>query len=146
MELVTGESTLFGMFTTLAGVCPGCLTSTHISTIVGDNTFGTTHNYVHCLTVEDGVLRTKNQRLLQQTGVLCFGCFINGNLGIGMFPECEEIAIRTQRSEASGRIGRPRSFRLQCIRSRHAQMRQSASPAVPDDAVVIEDLLELGGG
>jgi hypothetical protein len=88
----------------------------------------------------------QNSVPLPQTRVLGPGCCVNGNVAIGVFPEGEEIFIGCERSDAGGGIRPLRSVRLQCIRSRQAQVRQRASPAVPDDAAVIEDLLELGGG
>jgi hypothetical protein len=88
----------------------------------------------------------QNSVPLPQTRVLGPGCHIDRNVAVGVFPECEEIFVGCERSDAGSGIRPLWSFRLQCIRSRHTQMRQGASPAVPDNAAVIEDLLELSGG
>ena len=82
---------------------------------------------------------------LLQLRVLRLRLPVDGNLWVGIFPERKEVLVRGQRSDASGiGIGAARSLHLHCVRAGHAQMRQSSRPAVPDDAAVVEDLLELG--
>ena len=71
----------------------------------------------------------------------------DGDVGVGVFPEGEEIFVGGERPDAGGiGIRSLRSSRLQGIGTSHSQMRQRSRPAVPDDAAVVEDLLELGGG
>ena len=88
---------------------------------------------------------TQNKRALLQLRVLGFGLLQDGDVGVGVFPEGEEIFVGSECSDA-GSIGvcSLRVFRLQRIRTRHAQMRQRSRPAVPNDAAVVENFLELG--
>src|ERR1019366_4082539 len=84
---------------------------------------------------------------LLQLSVFLFRFFQDGNVGVGVFPESEEIFIGGERPDAGGiGIRSLRSSRLQSVRTSHSQMRQSSSPAVPDDAAMVGDLLKLGGG
>jgi hypothetical protein len=75
------------------------------------------------------------------------GLLQDGDVGVGVFPEREEIFVGGEGSNA-GRIGirALRSSRLQSVCTGHAQMRQRSRPAVPDDPAVVENLLKLGGG
>ena len=76
---------------------------------------------------------------------LCF--FQDGDIGIGVFPEGEEVFVGGERAHAGGiGIRSLRSSRLQGVGASHSQMRQSPRPAVPDDAAVVENLLKLDGG
>ena len=72
---------------------------------------------------------------------------LDGDVGVSIFPEREEIFVGSERPNAGGiGIGSLRGSRLQGVGASHAQMRQGSRPAVPDDAAVVEDFLELGGG
>ena len=85
--------------------------------------------------------------LLLQFRVLGFGLLQDGDVGVGVFPEREEIFVGGERPDAGGiGIRSLRSSRLQGVGTSHAQMRQRSRPAVPDDAAVVDDLLKLGGG
>src|ERR1017187_7336782 len=80
---------------------------------------------------ENEVLRT-----LPQLRVLRLGFLKDGNSGVGIFPEREEVLIR---SPGFGRISRNN------VGPSQPQMRQCAGQLVLNYAGVIEDLLELGG-
>ena len=60
----------------------------------------------------------KFQRLMQFR-VVGFGFLQDGNVGVGIFPQCEEIFVGAERPDASG-IG-SRSSRLQRIRASYSQ-------------------------
>ncbi len=84
--------------------------------------------------------------LLLQLGVLSFGFFQDGDVGISIFPEGEEIFVGSKRPDPGGiGIRDLRGSRLQSVGASHSQMRQRSRPAVPDDAAVVDDLLKLGG-
>src|SRR5580658_3731510 len=84
---------------------------------------------------------------LLQFRVLGFGLFEDGDVGVGVFPEGEEIFVGSERPDVGGiGIGPLRGSRLQGIRTSHPQMRQCSRPAVPYDADVVENLLKLGSG
>src|SRR5271170_2302872 len=86
------------------------------------------------------------RRPLLQLRVLGFGLLQDGDVGVGVFPEREEILVGGERTDAGGiGIRSLRGSRLQGIGTSHSQMRQSSSPAVPDDAAVVKYLLKLGG-
>ena len=71
----------------------------------------------------------------------------DGDVGVGVFPEGEEILVGGERPDAGGigiRTLCLRGSRLQGIGTSHAEMRQRSRPAVPYDAAVVEDLLKLG--
>ena len=89
----------------------------------------------------------KEDRRSLQLRVLGFGGFVDGDVGVGVFPEGEEILVGGERTDV-GSIGirSLRGSRLQGIGASHAQMRQRSRPAVPHDAAVVENLLKLGGG
>jgi hypothetical protein len=72
---------------------------------------------------------------LLQFRVLGFGFLQDGDVGIGVPPECEEVFVGGKRPDA-GSIGIStlRSSCLQRIRTRDAQMRQGSCPAVPHNA------------
>src|ERR1700677_837966 len=85
-------------------------------------------------------------RLLQPR-VLRLGFFQDGNVGVGIFPEREEIFVRGDRPGAGGiGICSLRSSRSQSIGTSHAQMRQRSGPTVPHNAAVVDNLLKLDGG
>ena len=64
-------------------------------------------------------------------------CFQDGKVGVGVFPEGEEIFVGRERPNAGGIGIRPlRGSRLQGIGTSYAQMRQRSCPAIPDDAAV----------
>jgi hypothetical protein len=84
---------------------------------------------------------------LLQPRVLRFGLLQDGDVGVGVFPEGEEIFVSGERPDAGGiGINSLRSSRLQGVRTSHSKMLQRSCPAVPDDAAVIENLLKLGSG
>src|ERR1035438_8316507 len=87
------------------------------------------------------------RKALLQLCVFRLGLLQYGNVGVGVFPEREEIFVGGECPDA-GSIGTRslRSSRLQGIGTSYAQMRQCPRPAVPDDAVVVENLLKLGCG
>ena len=78
------------------------------------------------------------QGRLLQLRVLGFGLFQDRDVGIGIFPEGEEVFVSGERPDA-GCIGirSLRGSRLQSVGSRYAEMRQCSSPAVPYNAVVV---------
>src|SRR5438445_9483666 len=79
--------------------------------------------------------------------VLRLGLLQDGDVGIGVFPECEEIFVSGERQDAGGiGIRALRGSCLQGVGTSHSQMRQRPRPAVPDDAAVIENFLKFGGG
>src|SRR5580700_2207210 len=82
-----------------------------------------------------------------QLCVLGFGFFQDGNAGVGIFPEGEEIPVGGECPRA-GEVGirSLRGFRLQGVGTSHSKMGQGSRPVVPDDAAVVDDLLKLGGG
>jgi hypothetical protein len=68
--------------------------------------------------------------------------FKEWDVGVGVFPEREEIFVGGERPDAGGvGIRVVRGSRLQSVRPSHSQMRQRSRPAVPDDAAVAENLL-----
>ncbi len=84
---------------------------------------------------------------LLQPCVLGLGFFQDGDVGVGVFPEGEEVFVSGESTDLGGigicTLGRSC---LQSIRPRQAQTRQRSCPAVPDDAAVVDDFLELGSG
>ena len=84
---------------------------------------------------------------LLQLRVLRIGFLQDGDVGVGAFPEREEIFVGSQRPDTGGiGVRALRGSRLQGVGTSHAQMRQRARPAVHDDPVVVEYFLKLGGG
>jgi len=84
---------------------------------------------------------------LLQLRVLRLGLLQDGNVGVGVFPKSQEILIGGEGASVGGvGICALRSFCLHGVGTRHAQMRQRSRPAVPDNAVVVENFLELLGG
>src|SRR6266852_2668932 len=81
-----------------------------------------------------------------QLRVLGFRLLQDGDVGVGVLPEGEEILVGGERPDA-GSIGirALRGSRLQGVGTSHSQMRQRSRPAVPDDPAVLENLLKLGG-
>ena len=89
----------------------------------------------------------KSQSESLQLRVLGFGFFQNGDVGIGVFPQREELFVGgegMQPGRIAARAGG--TSRLQRVSACDTQMRQSSRPAVPDDPTMIENLLELVGG
>ena len=87
-----------------------------------------------------------SRMLSMQPGVLGFGLPVDGDVGIGVFPEGEEVFVRCKRPDAGGISVRSlRGSRLQGIGASHSQTCQRSCPAVPDNAAVVDNLLELGG-
>ena len=81
-----------------------------------------------------------------QLRVLGLGLFQDGDIGVGVFPEGEEVFVSGERTHSGGISIRPlRSSGLQGVGPSHSQMRQRSRPAVPNNATVVEDLLELDG-
>jgi len=73
---------------------------------------------------------------LLQLGVLGLGLFIDGNVGVGAFPQSKEVLV------GGFRFG---VIALHCIRSTQLPVRQSAYGIADHDAAVNENLLEFGG-
>ena len=68
-------------------------------------------------------------------------------MGVGVFPEREEIFVGDKRPDAGGiGICALRRLGLQGVGTSYSQMRQRSRPAVPDDTVVVENFLKLSGG
>ena len=87
-----------------------------------------------------------NKVLLLQLLVLRLGLLQDGDVGVGIFPQGEEIFIGGERAYAREvGICPMRSSRLQRVRPRYAEMRQSPRPAVLDDAAVVKNPRKLGG-
>src|ERR1700722_1873175 len=81
-----------------------------------------------------------------QLRILCPGFFQDGDVGIGVFPEGEEVFVCRKCSNAGGiAISTLRSSHLQCVGTSGAQTRQGSRPAVPDNSVVVENPPELRG-
>ena len=74
---------------------------------------------------------------LLQLGVFRLGFLQNGDVGIGVFPQREEILIR-----GAGFDG----VALHGIRSSDLKMGECADGFVDYDSTMVEDFLELGGG
>jgi hypothetical protein len=82
-----------------------------------------------------------------QPCVFRLGLLQDGDVGVGVFPEGEEIFVSGERPDAGGiGIRALRGFRLQRVGTSHSQMRQRSCPAVPDDAAVVKNFLKFGGG
>jgi hypothetical protein len=81
-----------------------------------------------------------------QLRVLRLGLLQDGDVGVGVFPEGEEVFVGGERPDA-GSIGLRslRSSRLQSVGTRRSQMRQRSRPTVLDEAAVVENVLKLGG-
>src|SRR5208282_364062 len=79
-----------------------------------------------------------------QPRILGLGFFQDGDVGVGIFPEREKIFVGGERAHAGG-VGlcTLRSFELHGVRTRQSQMCQRSGPAVPDNAVVVDDFLKL---
>ena len=100
------------------------------------------------LTPTAGVLSANadNVSWLLQLRVLGFGLLQDRDVGIGVFPQREEVFVSGMSKNAGGiGIRAPRSSRLQRIRTRHAQTRQGSGPEVPHDATVVENFFEFRG-
>src|ERR1700684_3815249 len=88
---------------------------------------------------------TQTKRALLQLRVLRFGLLQDGDVGVGVFPEGEEVFVGCEGANARGvGIGSARGFRPKDFGRSHAQARQSSRPAVPDDAAVVENFLKFG--
>src|SRR6202022_1791480 len=93
-----------------------------------------------------GASQSVRRRLLQLR-ILRLGFLQDGDVGVGVFPEREEVLVGGERPDAGGiGIRALRGSRLQGIGTSHSQSRQRSRPAIPDDAAVVENLLKLGGG
>jgi hypothetical protein len=86
------------------------------------------------------------------------------DVGVGIFPECEEVLVGNARLResiawerghlarsllllAGGRDARaPRNTGFECVGAAQAEMRQRADGLVDDQAGVIENLLKFDGG
>src|SRR3989442_89688 len=94
---------------------------------------------------QDGSLNSPGVSL--QLLVLRFSFLQDGDVGVGIFPEREEISVGGECPDTGGIGFRAlRGPRLQSVGTRFAQMRQRSCPAVPDNTAVIENLLKLGSG
>src|SRR5215469_7242621 len=89
--------------------------------------------------------RNEESKLLLELRVLRSGLFQDRDVGIGVFPEREEVLVCGKSSDTGGDIAVLRCSHLQSISPCHTQMRHSSCPAIPDDAPVVENLLELCG-
>jgi hypothetical protein len=88
-------------------------------------------------------VRPVQQQLLLQRCVLGLSLFQDGDAGIGICPEGEEIFVGSERTYAGGvGIRSLRCSRLQRIPARHSQMCQRARPAISDDSAVVDNFLE----
>src|ERR1700675_1665430 len=86
-------------------------------------------------------------KALLKLRVLTFGLLQDGDVGVGILPEREEIRVSGERPYTGGiGIRALRGPRLQRIGTSHTQMRQRSRPAVPHDPAVVENLLKLGRG
>jgi hypothetical protein len=68
--------------------------------------------------------------------VLGFALLQDGNVGVGIFPQREEILI--------GRLGLG-GVALHGVGASHLKMRECASGQIPHETWVIKDALEFGG-
>src|SRR5438876_1281564 len=82
-------------------------------------------------------VRYVNAQASLQLRVLRLGFLQNGDVGVGVFPEGEEVLVRALCFCTVGchRVG-----------TSELKTRQRSRPAVPDDPAVVENLLKLGGG
>src|SRR5215831_10791303 len=86
-------------------------------------------------------------RELTQLRELGFRLLQDGDAGVSVFPKREEIVVGGESTGAGGiSLGPLRSCRFERMGPGQAQMRQRPRPTVPDQAAVIENLLELCGG
>ena len=111
-----------------AGVVPGQSPERGINRLRGDEMSG----------LPTTQTQLEGQRLLQLR-VLCFRFLQDGDVGVGVFPEREEIFVGGERPDASGiRIRALRSSRP--ARRWRASHRRANSPvrATPGDAVVVD--------
>src|ERR1700675_968585 len=84
---------------------------------------------------------------LLQLCVLCLRFLQHRDVGIGVFPEREETLVSGERPDTGGiGVRALRGSRLQGVGTSHPQMRQRSSPAIPDNAAMIENLLKFRGG
>ena len=77
----------------------------------------------------------RDQQPLLQLGVFSFRFFEDGNIGVGVLPEGEEVLIG---AAAFRRITGHR------VRARQTEMGQRAGKKIPHDAAVVEHFLKLG--
>ena len=84
---------------------------------------------------------------LLQLGVLRLRLLQDRNIRVAVFPQSEEVLVRRERSYPGGVcIGTLRSFGLQRVGAGQTQVSQSSGPAVPHDAVMVQDFLKLSCG
>src|SRR5713226_5109592 len=81
--------------------------------------------------------RSYRSEQLLQLRVLCFGLLQDGDVGVGVFPEREEILIC--------RLGFG-GVALHGIGSTDLEMRECSNGFVEHNTAMVEDFLELGGG
>ena len=74
---------------------------------------------------------------LLQLGILGFGLLQDGDVGVGVFPECQEVFVGIFRSAPVSR---------QRVRPAQLQVRQRPDRIAKDDPAVIENFLEFGDG
>ncbi|MGA7967688.1 MAG: hypothetical protein WB983_03580, partial [Terriglobales bacterium] len=79
---------------------------------------------------------------LLQLLVLGLGLLQDGNVGVSVSPQGEEVFLGGKRPDTGG-ISPGRILCLERICTRHSQMSQRSGPAVPDDSAVVDDLLKL---
>jgi len=72
---------------------------------------------------------------LLQLRVFCLGFEQYRNVGIGVFPECEEILIR---GTGLGRVA------LESVGASQLEMCQYADGFIQNNAAIVEDFLKLG--
>jgi len=81
---------------------------------------------------------------LLQLRVLSFDFFQNGGVGVGVFPEGEEILVGGECPDAGGIGTRSlRGSRLQRVRTSHAKMRQGSRPESLSNATPLEPQLDF---
>ena|SRR5437667_12638587 len=84
---------------------------------------------------ERSIATLKAAKRLLQLRVLRLGFLQDGDVGVGIFPEREEVLI------GSAALG---SFARERIGTGEAEMGERAQRKVDDNATVVEDLLKLG--
>ena len=77
------------------------------------------------------------EKRLLQFRVLRLGFFQDGNVGVGVFPESEEVLVCGARF---------RGITLQCVGTRQAKAGQGSKRRVAHETTVCNEFTELGGG
>ncbi len=70
-----------------------------------------------------------------------------GEGGVGVLPQLKEVFVGGEGAGAGEvGVGALCGFGEECVGAGYAEIGERAGPAVPGDAGVVEDFLELGGG